>query len=877
MIVSSRPRDVLVAFATGAVSLALYVATLQPDFGGPEDTPKFQFIGYVLGIPHPPGYPLYVLLSHAFVAIPIGTIAYRANLFSAVMAAIACALTFVLARQLGARRWTSLCAALGLATGASFWRSAVFAEVYSLAAVMAALTMTLLLAWGARGGAGRLLAAVAAFALGLGNHLTIIGLAPAFALYVWFRERRLPDVRIMACCALVLLIGAAQYALVVVRTHQGAPYLETRAGDIAGLVGVVTAERFAGQRFAFGPAVLLTDHLPALAAVIARELGIIGTIMFVAGVVAGVRRAERARALVLLGAAAGMFAMLLNLSGDLKGFITPLMVLMWPLAAVGVEALAAFARSMREGGAIAAGLALATAAAMPVVNAASNYRLADQSRQTNEARFLRAAFNQLPEGAAFVAEDYWSDMALHYFRFTGEAGPRGGIARAGFDAAEVRQAAREGRRVFAFATAATFLAAEGLTFRRTAVDGVPLEQWLALLPSGSVVTGATVYGSAPDLSSIGHPNATPAGRPRSFEAFLAVVGRGAAARRREDDATSIAADAGLPGVTLPPFAGALLASADASQARIDLGGRTIARVGTGLALAVFAPDGALVRALEFPAGVPQRVQYSEAMYELAGESPCVRLTTGEWADIGGLLAGGSWVATMGEVGTVVVDSVFPEARDVQARSSVLLGEGRMRTSIAHDLDGDIMSTELTRSGESRPVFRLAIDRPLTEVHARVQPGGSQSSATLCAHREMRPLFDEGSSAASLRADFESEAYFGAGWGDAERSPTGPVRRGEDGASLFLPLEAGRDFRMALDLSADVALPLMKLMLTLNGFQVGDCDAHGRTPCTVTLPSVLVRRGVNTLTLSPDLTGRQRQPFIFRGARIEKIRIAADPR
>ncbi|MCA1563679.1 MAG: DUF2723 domain-containing protein, partial [Acidobacteria bacterium] len=145
-------RDSAIAIAIAAVALGLYVATLQPDFGGPEDTPKFQFIGHVLGTPHPPGYPLYVLLSHLFVKLPLGTIAYRANLFSAVMAAIACALAYLIGRQIGSARLPALCAALALAAGASFWRNAVFAEVYSLAAVMVALTTTLLLSWGGRGG-----------------------------------------------------------------------------------------------------------------------------------------------------------------------------------------------------------------------------------------------------------------------------------------------------------------------------------------------------------------------------------------------------------------------------------------------------------------------------------------------------------------------------------------------------------------------------------------------------------------------------------------------------------------------------------------------------------------------------------------------------
>src|SRR4029450_2466749 len=123
---------------------------------------KFQFLGYVLGTAHQPGYPLYVLLSHLFVKLPIRTVAYRANLFSAVMAAVACVIAYTIARQMGAAPWAAACAALGPATGASFWRSGLIAEVYSLAAVMVALTVTLLLTWSATGGGACLLAAVAA-------------------------------------------------------------------------------------------------------------------------------------------------------------------------------------------------------------------------------------------------------------------------------------------------------------------------------------------------------------------------------------------------------------------------------------------------------------------------------------------------------------------------------------------------------------------------------------------------------------------------------------------------------------------------------------------------------------------------------------------
>ena len=119
----------------------------------------------------------------------------------------------------------------------------------------------------------------------------------------------------------------------------------------------------------------------------------------------------------------------------------------------------------------------------------------------------------------------------------------------------------------------------------------------------------------------------------------------------------------------------------------------------------------------------------------------------------------------------------------------------------------------------------------------------------------------------LEADFESEPYFGAGWGDANRTPTGPSRDGEDGATLFLPLEHGRGYRASLDLAA---AGTVTLEVTLNSGHVGECDAHRQWPCEVTLPAVVVRRGINTLMLSlrdAAPRGQQHPLFTFRGARI----------
>lgn len=863
-------RDAVGALAAGLLALALYVATLQPDLGGPEDTPKFQFLGYVLGTAHPPGYPLYVMLSRLFVSLPIRTIAYRANLFSAVMAAVACGLVYLSARQIGAARWAALCAALGLATGASFWRSAVFAEVYSLAAVMAALAIVFLLAWGARGGAGRLLAAVGAFALGLGNHLTIVGLAPASFLYVFLRNRRVLTVRLVAAAGTILLLGVSQYGFIVLRTHQQAPYLESSATSLAGLARVVTAERYAGQRFAFSPAVVLTEQLPVVLRVMARELGLAGLLMLAAGAFAAVRGRSGGAAL-LAGAAGGMLAMVINISGDVKGFITPVMVLVWPLTAVGAGAAGRGLEALGIGRRIAGIVAVAAAAAMPAANLAGNYRDADQSHETQAATFLRSVYRQLPDRAGVIAEDYFYDMALHYFMLTREAGPDRGIGPIGFDAASVRGAARGGeRRVFAFAGAATFLGAQGLRFERADVAGLSLDSWLSTLRRGTVIVGAAAYAGVPlELSGIGASNSGNLGRARPFVAFARIVGHQGAARREGDGTTSLAVEPAVLGPVLPALPGAVLASADERGARIQLAGRAIAEVDDGLALAVFTPAGSLSRTLELQTAEPMRVPFEEALYELAGETACVEVTTA-WTDVSPVLASGSWIATLPALGSVAIDVECSQPHGLDARAGTLLEDGVARArGFTGNAGGDVLTVDLERTGERRPLFRLALDRPALAARARVRAGGARPSVTLCAH-EPRALFRSGRSVGVLRPDFESEAYFGAGWGQAERSPAGPVRHGEHRATLLLPLETGYSYRVSLDL---VAAPGSRIDVAINETPVGSCEMRDGARCELDLPPGAVRNGVNALTFAlpppPAAPERHGHALTFHGARIDR--------
>jgi hypothetical protein len=124
----------LVLFATG---LYAYTSTLAPTVIE-GDAALFQYTPYVLGITYPTGFPLYILLGKMWVTIfPVGEIAWRMNLFSALCSAIALPLIYNATRRLFALpvaggRWAALATVLIFATIPTFWRWSTEAKTYGL-------------------------------------------------------------------------------------------------------------------------------------------------------------------------------------------------------------------------------------------------------------------------------------------------------------------------------------------------------------------------------------------------------------------------------------------------------------------------------------------------------------------------------------------------------------------------------------------------------------------------------------------------------------------------------------------------------------------------------------------------------------------------
>src|ERR1044071_3206041 len=79
--------------------LAGYIATVAPTTSF-WDTSESIAAAKTLGIPHPPGNPLFVLLAHTFGLLPVAaSYAKRINLFAAVTSALAAGLWLLVAER----------------------------------------------------------------------------------------------------------------------------------------------------------------------------------------------------------------------------------------------------------------------------------------------------------------------------------------------------------------------------------------------------------------------------------------------------------------------------------------------------------------------------------------------------------------------------------------------------------------------------------------------------------------------------------------------------------------------------------------------------------------------------------------------------------
>lgn len=177
-------HDFFLATAIFFASLALYIRTLAPGllYG---DSAEFQTLAYAFGITHPNGYPVFVLLMRLFTALlPIGDLAWRVNLFSAVCGSLAAVFVYLIVRILAGSRIGAIAGSIILIINPIFWWNSILIEVYVPSAMFVTMVILLALLWKQTDNPRYLGFAGAIGGLGLGLHGTVPVLAPAVLVYL---------------------------------------------------------------------------------------------------------------------------------------------------------------------------------------------------------------------------------------------------------------------------------------------------------------------------------------------------------------------------------------------------------------------------------------------------------------------------------------------------------------------------------------------------------------------------------------------------------------------------------------------------------------------------------------------------------------------
>jgi hypothetical protein len=133
--------------AVGWLALIVYARTLcRTVYVG--DSGELIAAVHTLGIPHPPGYPLYVILGKAFsVLVAKGNPALRANLFSACCAATSVSIWFLIFQNAGIPTGIAAAGSLAVAFGSSLWSQATVARAYAPAALAITLIFLFFTRW----------------------------------------------------------------------------------------------------------------------------------------------------------------------------------------------------------------------------------------------------------------------------------------------------------------------------------------------------------------------------------------------------------------------------------------------------------------------------------------------------------------------------------------------------------------------------------------------------------------------------------------------------------------------------------------------------------------------------------------------------------
>ena len=325
------------SLAAAVIPLAIYIASayhsvMYWDIGEMDTVP------YILGIAHPPGFPLYTLIGWAFThLVPIGSVAFRMSLLSALAMAGVCWFVFRLA---------GLAAALLFAFGEDAWTHATRAEAHALVALAFAALLFYLLRWLHGGRARDLYASALALGLGIAIHPVVATALPGLLAAIVARAHETAPRVFARAAAIVAASAAIWFCYLPLRSaYVNAQHLDPAAaygvsdgafwnyGDpvlLDNWVGLVTGRDVGVNDVKYGfTARAYAQGVVRFGRLAVVELTPIGMVLAIAGMIVMFRR-DLARAIVACATTvpSALFALGFSAESDVDRYFLPLFMLL---------------------------------------------------------------------------------------------------------------------------------------------------------------------------------------------------------------------------------------------------------------------------------------------------------------------------------------------------------------------------------------------------------------------------------------------------------------------------------------------------------------------------------------------------------------------
>jgi hypothetical protein len=400
-----------------------------------------------LGVAHPTGYPAYLLLARLFQLIPLGDLALRSTIFSAVAAVLAalCVYLIVFWMEDGGRKTqderrttkdggrktndrrpprpmssvaSAAGAALAIGLAPGFWSQAVIAEVYSLNALFIALMLLFMLQaihnpappWAARSQA-------LIVGLALGNHATAV-----IAVIAWFV--------VSAICAprgerglvrrtLWLGVGLLVYLYLPLRASAHPPVNWGDPHDWSGFWWAISGQPY--RELAFGlPGDLIYGRVSAWAALLVQQFGWAGLGLGCCGLIYGAPAARRF-VWISAGIAAIVSAFAIAYAtDDSYAYLIPAWLIFAIWIGLGVEQVLRASARLHPG---APAIAATGLAALLVWRALSILPQVDASQDRRAIDYATSVLASAPHNAIVVSDSDLDTFPLWYYHYALHARP----------------------------------------------------------------------------------------------------------------------------------------------------------------------------------------------------------------------------------------------------------------------------------------------------------------------------------------------------------------------------------------------------------------------------------------------------------------------